>query len=201
MGSMKNTNNRLRKWNLTRAQMASDMEIIARHSRTEYHNTTVSAYNAEMYAMRNQIEYLMDIVAEQGKAIAELMKENNELRSQVMRVIRNSGTVQRTITVTEEITMPQVEMEEPDYIENPPYYTPGGRINWHYAEKDPEWPPVRIAFNEFDRYRYKNNIYTMIGQDEVRRNWSTLSLHSRKLTGMTLGRLLKQYAKERGLNY
>lgn len=200
MGSMKDTRNRLKKWNLSKAKLASDMEIIARHSRTEYHNSAVSAYNAEIYALRNQIEYLMDVVAEQGKVLAQLVQENNELRAHLLKVIRNSATVQRTITVTEEITTVQEEVEE-DFISNPPYLTPGGRINWKYGDKDPEWPPVRIAFNEFDRYRHDRNLYRMIMPDEVRANWSTLFLHCRKMTGLTLSRLLNEYAKQRGLNY
>lgn len=178
MGVMKNTNNKLNKWNATRAQMAADMETVAFMKKTEYHNSAVSAYNAEVHALRGQLDYAMDIIAEQGQAMTDMMKEINELRGMVMRGVRTGSIhIEHTTTTTTKETL-DIEVKS--------------------KAREPKWNKDKI-FREFDHYRREEGLFSNITPSIVRNNWSTIYTQAAKYTGLTLGELLDLYAKERHL--
>ena len=201
MTTMKSTNNKLAAWGRSRSQMAMDMEIVAQNKRTEYHNTAVSAYNAEIHALHGKMEYLTDVVHAQSQAIVDLMKENNELKQLMMKAIRTQGKpspvdVEETTTGLA-VTYHHTEEEAEDVlITLQRQYRRGVNIMWKQ-----DLPAVDIAFNEFDIFRRDKGMTGMVLPEHVHANWITLKLHCRALTGMTLGRLLKEYDNQLGLNY
>lgn len=81
-------------------------------------------------------------------------------------------------------------------------YMRGKHIGWN----TPGFVPRDIAFNEFDIAR-KNSLilpleeqFNVFNQREIKARWCTLFLNCRAITGMSLGELIKAYAKSRGLN-
>ncbi|WP_422661787.1 hypothetical protein ACK8P5_25875 (plasmid) [Paenibacillus sp. EC2-1] len=182
MRTMTNTNKRLAKWNLTRRQMMQDMEDIAFAKKNEYHNSGVSAYNAEVHALRGQLEYTMDIIAEQSSAMIDMMKDINELRSLLMKGVRTGDIhIEHTTTTTTTTT---------ETTETLTITTPTGR--------KPKWDKDSI-FREFDMYRREYGLFGRITPEIVRNNWSTIAMATRKYTGMTLKELLDLYAHERDI--
>lgn len=191
--SMKNTINRLNALTAKQARKASDFEAILFAGERKYKNSMIESTNAEVYALRYAMEEMYKKMSEQDKTIIELLKHIQTLENKIstieMKMVRQGTiSVERTITETVDIT---VSHDEEEVIG-----VRSGRMNIDWTIN-----PVQTAFGLFDKYCMENHHTSPITADIVRKNWSTLFCTCKQKTGMTLGRLLKQYAKERGLNY
>lgn len=193
MGNMKNTMNRMMKQGMKAAKQYRDFEDLLRAGKQEYQNTAVQAVNAETHALRFALNEMWEMIHEQQKTIAEQQMQINRLEGMLMKGMR-TGSVSITETTTRTV---DVGYEQPLFLEEiERTYRKGVNINWNCG-----MPPVDIAFNEFDMYRKRQDIYGMITPEDVRIISSTLYQQCKKLTGLTVSRLLKEYARSRQLNY
>lgn len=191
--SMKNTINRLNAITAAQNKKAKDFESLLFAGERKYKNSMTEVTHAEVFSLRYAMEEMYEQQAEQLKLIAELMQSNIELTNKLtnleMKLLRQGQIhVERTVTETVDITVSH-SVEEVIGVRNDRM-----NIDWSIS-------PVQTAFGLFDKYCMENHHTSPITSEIVRNNWSTLYCTCKQKTGMTLGRLLKQYAKERGLNH
>lgn len=195
MGSMKYENNKVKASDRSMAAMKADLEHIARLRHQEYLNSTVAAHNAYQYAIDGKIEYMVELVYGLMQENKYMREEINTLKAQLVKNYRNQDDrPEIPNSVAERYINKSRTLEE--CYEFRKQYCKGINILWNCGV-----PPVDIACNEFDIFRYERNMYTMIQPENVRQQWSTLYQNCGKIANMPLSRLLKIYADQRGLNY
>lgn len=159
---------KLTKWNISRGKMAADLESIVMRARLDYRNAGVPAFSEESHIIHQKLEYAFDIIAEQSKTMAEQQMQINELRSMLMKTMRQGSLEEQEETI--EVTMTVTTRKK--------------------------WTPETIE-RAFDHYRRDNAYFGLITPSIVRDNWSTVFVQCSKLTGMTLGQFLDRYNSSR----
>jgi hypothetical protein len=175
--TMKNDRKKLSRYNVRSAKDMQTFEDIMFLGRQQFRNSAVEAQSAETHALKLALEHAYERMDNYENLIVDLMKEINSMKTMLMKGVRDGDIriVEETTTTTS-ITTIEVK----------------GR--------QPKWDKEKI-FRAFDLYRRDHALFSNITPQIVRDNWSTLLTQSRKYTDMTLGELLKEYARERSLNY
>lgn len=124
-----------------------------------------------------------------------------------LKQIAETGTFVDPVTREEWLAAGLIEYYAPDEEEqcgvnvtkliDPARYAQKSRINWNTSDLR----PIDIAFNEFDLERLYNPEFNVFDREQLKERWSSLCSLSKPLTGLTLSKLLKVYAEQRGLTF
>lgn len=178
-GSMKNTIKKLQTEQIKTAKEL-DFNDLMFEGKVRYNNSMESAENAEMYALKMAVAFMFEEIKDLKKTNNHLQIEINKLKSQQIKPARSfSSDLSVRLSTGEEINI--------------------------QSKRDSKWNKTTI-FRAFDLHRRETGNFNNLLPEEVRNNWSSIYVNSRKYTkseqfpdGLTVKELLNLYGMERGL--